>query len=163
MLNGPCHMHYIYVDGKRVSRHAMKDCRTFLKLQEAVGFKQTEAKSQGYRGSTNNTPSTNQQPTNGAPQGQGQTNKSNENDGGYIPSKGHIAAMIQPVPKSNKDQKNYISTSQPGNKLASRIHRVLTLVQAANRIQQRRPPDNSASAMKHTLGTQSSDRRIRHR
>jgi hypothetical protein len=35
MLNGPCHMHYTYVDGKRVSRHAMKDCRTFIKLQEA--------------------------------------------------------------------------------------------------------------------------------
>jgi hypothetical protein len=39
MLNGPCHMHYAYVDAKRVSRHAMKDCRTFLKLQEAVGHK----------------------------------------------------------------------------------------------------------------------------
>jgi hypothetical protein len=25
MLNGPCHMHYEYIDGKRVSRHAMKD------------------------------------------------------------------------------------------------------------------------------------------
>jgi hypothetical protein len=45
----------------------MKDCRTFLKLQEAVGFKQAEAKSQGYGGATNNTPSANQQPTNGAP------------------------------------------------------------------------------------------------
>jgi hypothetical protein len=31
--------------------------------------------------------------------------KSNETDGGYIPSKGHIVSMIQPVPKSNKDQK----------------------------------------------------------
>jgi hypothetical protein len=59
MLNGPCHMHYTYVNGKRVSRLAMKDCRMFLKLQEAVGFKQAEAKSQGYRGAMNNMPSTN--------------------------------------------------------------------------------------------------------
>jgi hypothetical protein len=99
-------MHYTYVNGKRVSRHAMKDCRTFLKLQEAVGFKQAVAKSQGYGGATNNTPSANQQPTNGAPQGQGQPIKSNENNGAYIPSKGHIAAIKQPVPKSNRDQKS---------------------------------------------------------
>jgi hypothetical protein len=28
MLNGPCHIHSVFVDGKRVSRHAMKDCNT---------------------------------------------------------------------------------------------------------------------------------------
>jgi hypothetical protein len=32
MLNGPCHIHFVFVDGKRVSRHVMKDCTTFLKL-----------------------------------------------------------------------------------------------------------------------------------
>jgi hypothetical protein len=32
MLNGPCHIHSAFFDGKRVSRHAMKDCKTFLKL-----------------------------------------------------------------------------------------------------------------------------------
>jgi hypothetical protein len=32
MLNGPCHIHSAFVDGKWVSRHAMKDCTTFLKL-----------------------------------------------------------------------------------------------------------------------------------
>jgi hypothetical protein len=32
MLNGPCHIHSAFVDRKRVSRHAMKDCTTFLKL-----------------------------------------------------------------------------------------------------------------------------------
>jgi hypothetical protein len=32
MLNGPCHIHSTFVDGKRVSRHAMKDCTSFLKL-----------------------------------------------------------------------------------------------------------------------------------
>jgi hypothetical protein len=98
-------MHYTYIDGKRVSRHAMKYCRTFLKLQEAVGFKQAKAKSQGYRGATNNKPPVNQQPTNRATQGHGQSSKGNENDGGYIPSKDHTTAMIQPVKKSNKEQK----------------------------------------------------------
>jgi hypothetical protein len=44
MLNGPCHIHSAFVDGKRVSRHAMKDCTTFLKLQEAALNKQIEAR-----------------------------------------------------------------------------------------------------------------------
>jgi hypothetical protein len=30
-------MHYTFIDGKRVSIHRMKDCRTFIKLQEVVG------------------------------------------------------------------------------------------------------------------------------
>jgi hypothetical protein len=32
MLNGPCHIHYAFIDEKRVSRYAMKDCKTFLKI-----------------------------------------------------------------------------------------------------------------------------------
>jgi hypothetical protein len=32
MLNGPCHIHSAFIDEKRVSKHAMKDCKTFLKL-----------------------------------------------------------------------------------------------------------------------------------
>jgi hypothetical protein len=84
----------------------MKDYRTFIKLQEAVGLKQAEARNQGYRGAlaaaANNAPSPNQPPANGAVQTQGQPNQGNQNDGGYITSKGHIAAMIQPMPKSNK-------------------------------------------------------------
>jgi hypothetical protein len=44
MLNGPCHIHLAFIDGKRVSRHAMKVCTTFLKLQEAALSKQSEAK-----------------------------------------------------------------------------------------------------------------------
>jgi hypothetical protein len=47
MLNGPCHIHFAFVDGKRVSRHAMKDCKMFLKLQEAAGNKKAEARRQG--------------------------------------------------------------------------------------------------------------------
>jgi hypothetical protein len=32
MLKRPCHIHYAFIDMKRVSRHAMKDCKTFLKI-----------------------------------------------------------------------------------------------------------------------------------
>jgi hypothetical protein len=39
MLNGPYHIHYTFIDGKRVSQHVMKDCKTFLKLQEVAGNK----------------------------------------------------------------------------------------------------------------------------
>jgi hypothetical protein len=104
MLNGPCHIHSAFINGKRVSRHAMKDCTTFLKLQEAALNKQTEARRQGYEGS--NKPPTNQQGNNGAPQGQDQPNQGHDDDEGYVPSKGHITAMIQPVPKSNKEEKS---------------------------------------------------------
>jgi hypothetical protein len=38
MLYGNCRIHYAYLDGKRVSNHQMKDCRTFLRLQNAMGF-----------------------------------------------------------------------------------------------------------------------------
>jgi hypothetical protein len=60
MLNRPCHIHSAFIDEKRVSRHAMKDCTTFLKLQEAEMRKQVEAKRQGYEGNTNNAPTTTQ-------------------------------------------------------------------------------------------------------
>jgi hypothetical protein len=36
ILHGPCHIYYAYMDGKRVSTHLMRDCRTFVKLQEAM-------------------------------------------------------------------------------------------------------------------------------
>jgi hypothetical protein len=79
----------------------MKDCTTFLKLQEAALNKQTEARRQGYEGS--NKPPTSQQGNNGALQGQDQPNQEHNDDKGYVPSKGHITAMIQPVPKLNKE------------------------------------------------------------
>jgi hypothetical protein len=83
----------------------MKDCTTFLKLQEATISKQAEAKRQGYEGNTNNTSTKDQQANNGASQGQDQPNQGHDNDGGYVPSKGHITAIIQPVPKLNKEEK----------------------------------------------------------
>jgi hypothetical protein len=83
----------------------MKDCTTFLKLQEAALNNQVEAKWQGYEGNTSNTPAT-QQGNNGAPKGQDQSNQGCDDDEGYVLSKGHITAMIQPVPKSNKEEKS---------------------------------------------------------
>jgi hypothetical protein len=83
----------------------MKDCKTFLKLWEVAISKQAEAKRQRYERNTNNVPTTAQQRNNGASQGQDQPNQVHDNDGGYVPSKGHITAMIQPVSKSNKEEK----------------------------------------------------------
>jgi hypothetical protein len=83
----------------------MKDCTMFLKLQEAALNKQAEAKRQGYEGNASNAPTT-QQGNNGAPKSQDQPNQGHDDDEGYIPSKENIAAMIQPVPKSNKDEKS---------------------------------------------------------
>jgi hypothetical protein len=40
MLYGPCRIHYAYLDGKRVSNHQMKDCRTILWLQNAMDSSQ---------------------------------------------------------------------------------------------------------------------------
>jgi hypothetical protein len=82
----------------------MKDCTTFLKLQEAALSKQTEAKRQGYEG--NNKNPTSQQGNNEVPQGQDQPSQGRDDDGGYVPSKGHITTMIQPVPKWNKEEKS---------------------------------------------------------
>jgi hypothetical protein len=83
----------------------MKDCTTFLKLQEAALNKQAEAKCQGYEGNTSNVPAT-QQRNSGAPKGQDQSNQGCDDEEGYVPSKGHVIAMIQPVPKSNKEEKS---------------------------------------------------------
>jgi hypothetical protein len=53
MLHGPCRIHYTYLDGKRVSNHQMKDCKTFLRLQGALELDQgthqgARNTSQGY-------------------------------------------------------------------------------------------------------------------
>jgi hypothetical protein len=54
MLYGPCCIHYAYLDGKRVSNHQMKDCRTLLRLQNAMDSSQGtrqggKSMSQGYQ------------------------------------------------------------------------------------------------------------------
>jgi hypothetical protein len=84
MLHGPCRIHYAYLDGKRVSNHQMKDCRTFLKLQSALD------------------------PNQGARQGGKSTSQGYQIQrlAKYLESKVYISAMIQPVPKSKKEQKS---------------------------------------------------------
>jgi hypothetical protein len=70
------------------------------------GSQQTNQSKEGYEGNTNNAPTMTQQANNGASQGQNQPSQENDNDGGYILSKGYITAMIQPVPKSNKEKRS---------------------------------------------------------
>jgi hypothetical protein len=64
-----------------------------LKLQEAALNKQAKAKWQGYKGNTSNAPAT-QQGNSGALKGQDQLNQGCDDNEGYVPSKGHIIAMI---------------------------------------------------------------------
>jgi hypothetical protein len=85
MLYGPCRIHYAYLDGKRVSNHQMKDCRTFLRLQNALDLNQ------------------------GARQG-----KKNMSQGyqvqrlaKHLESKVYISAMIQPVPSPRRSGRIY--------------------------------------------------------
>jgi hypothetical protein len=84
MLHGPCRIHYAYLDGKRVSNHQMKDCRTFLRLQNAMELNQGE-----HRGGTNTS------------QGYQVQHLAR-----HLVSKVYISIMIQPVPKSKKEQKS---------------------------------------------------------
>jgi hypothetical protein len=84
MLYGPCRIHYAYLDGKRVSNHQMKDCRTFIRLQNAMESNQgarqgKKSMSQGYQV---------------------------QRLAKHLESRVYISAMIQPVPKSKKERKN---------------------------------------------------------
>jgi hypothetical protein len=84
MLYGPCRIHYAYLDEKRVSNHQMKDCRTFLRLQNAMDSSQGARQggksiSQGYQ--------------------MQQLAK-------QLESKVYISAMIQSVPNSKKERKS---------------------------------------------------------
>jgi hypothetical protein len=84
ILYGPCRIHYVYLHGKRVSNHQMKDCRTFLRLQSAMGSSQ------------------------GGWQGEKHTSQGYQVQrlARHLESKVYISAMIQPVPKSKKERKN---------------------------------------------------------
>jgi hypothetical protein len=84
MLHGPCRIHYAYLDGKRVSNHQMKDCRTFLRLQDAP-----ESNQGAHRGGTSTS------------QGYQMQRLAK-----HLESKVYMSAMIQPVPKSKKEQKS---------------------------------------------------------
>jgi hypothetical protein len=84
MLYGPCRIHYAYLNRKRVSNHQMKDCRTFLRLQSAMGSSQ------------------------GGWQGEKRTSQGYQVQrlARHLESKVYISVMIQPVPKSKKERKN---------------------------------------------------------
>jgi hypothetical protein len=84
MLHGHCRIHYAYLDGKIVSNHQMKDCRTFLRLQSALDQNK------------------------GAHQGGKSTSQGYQMQclAKHLESKVYISAMIQPVPKSKKEQKS---------------------------------------------------------
>jgi hypothetical protein len=85
ILNGPCRINYAYLDGKRVSNHLMRDCRTFVKLQEAMELNQgAKSGSTAYDRRTVNQ---------GYPTQSGQS---------YPKSRVYVSAMIQPIPKSKK-------------------------------------------------------------
>jgi hypothetical protein len=84
MLCGPCRIHYAYLNGKRVSNHQMKDYRTFLRLQSAMGASQEgrqgeRHRSQGYQM---------QRPAR------------------HLESKVYISSIIQLMPKSKKERKS---------------------------------------------------------
>jgi hypothetical protein len=89
ILHGPCRIHYAYLDGKRVSNHLMRDCRTFVKLQEAMELSQ--GAKLGFTTYEKTTTDQGYQIQSGT---------------GYPQSKVYISAMIQPVPKSKKEQKS---------------------------------------------------------
>jgi hypothetical protein len=84
ILHGPCRIHCAYLDGKRVSNHQMKDCRTFLRLQSIMDLNQEarqggKSMSQGYQV---------------------------QRLAKHLESKVYISAMIQPMPKSKKERKS---------------------------------------------------------
>jgi hypothetical protein len=86
MLHGPCRIHYMYLDGKRVSNHLMRDCRAFLRLQDAMELCQGAQQGNTMHGR--------------ATTDQGYRVQSNAV---HTQSKVYISAMIQPVPKSKKE------------------------------------------------------------
>jgi hypothetical protein len=94
ILNGPCHIHYTYLDGKGVSNHLMRNCRTLMKLQEAIEFSQAKKWGSTPHGAPP------PPPYNKGAANQGYPRQSNQ---GYPHSKVDITVMIQPVPKSKKE------------------------------------------------------------
>jgi hypothetical protein len=89
ILHGPCRIHYAYLDGKRVSNLLMRDCRTFVKQQEAMEL--SRGAKLGY--TTYDRTTTDQ-------------GYQIQSSAGYPQSKVYISAMIQPIPKSKKEQKS---------------------------------------------------------
>jgi hypothetical protein len=140
MLHRPCRIHYAYLDGKRVSNHQMKDCKTFLRLQNAM-----ELNEGAHRGGTSTS------------QGYQVQRFARQ-----LASKVYISAMIQPVPKSKKRVEEHIKTSKLSNIITTSNYRKLEVVRPARQVQQSRPPKKSTQARTRANGVEGTNRGIRH-
>jgi hypothetical protein len=89
MLHEPCRIHYAYLDGKRVSNHLMRDCRMFLRRQDTMELSRGALRGSAMQDSTTT-----------------DRGYQVQSDIGHTQSKVCISAMIQPVPKSKKNQKS---------------------------------------------------------
>jgi hypothetical protein len=70
--------------------------------------------------------------------------------------------MIQPVPKSKKEQKN-IEAGKPSNIITTIHHWVPTMVRPNSQVQQIRPPKKCTWARARANGVEGADWRIRRR
>jgi hypothetical protein len=100
----------------------MRDCRTFVKLEEAMELSQ--AAKLGYTAYGALPPSYNKGAVNqGYPIHNGQSNPQ---------SKVYISTMIQPIPKSKKE---HIQTSEPSYIITTSHYRIPVVVQIDSRVQ----------------------------
>jgi hypothetical protein len=139
MLQGPCRIHYAYLDGKRVSNHQMKDCRTFLRLQDAMDQKK------------------------GTRQG-GKKYKSRISNAASSKTFGIKSIHICNDPTSAEIQKragDHIQTSKSSNIITTSHNRVLEVVRSTSKVQQSRPPKESTKARARAHGVEGANRRIR--
>jgi hypothetical protein len=140
MLHGPCHIHYAYLAGKRVSNHQMKDCRTFLMLQDAL-----ESNQGAHQGGTN------------ASQGYQMQHLAR-----HLESKGVHIRNDPAGPEVQKRAEEHIKASEPSNIVTTSYHRISKVVRPANQVQQSRPPKESTNARARANGVKSTNRRIQH-
>jgi hypothetical protein len=118
MLHGPCRIHYAYLDGKRVSNHQMKDCRTFLRLQNAMELNQG-----AHRGGTSTS------------QGYQLQRLARQ-----LASKSVHICNDAASPKFQKRTEEHIKTSKLSNIITTSNYRILEVVRLACQVQQSRPP-----------------------
>jgi hypothetical protein len=139
MLYGPCRIHYAYLDGKRVSNHQMMDCRTFLRLQNAMDLSQ------------------------GARQGGKSINQGYQMQrlAKQLESKVYIYISNDPTSTKVEERKvEHIKIGQPSNNITTSYHGVSKVVRSASQVQESRPSEESTQTRSLSNGAQSSDKRI---
>jgi hypothetical protein len=112
MLHGPCRIHYAYLNRKRVSNHQMKDCRTFLRLQNTFipnkrSYQGGRSTSQGYQ---------------------------MQHLAKHLESKVYISAMIQPVPKIQERVEEHIKASKLSNIITTSHYRIPEVVRPTSQV-----------------------------